>query len=315
VKVISCTIILWFWASCAWSKPEVIPPTGVAYSANGHLVVLTASGAVARVVNAKVPISSFAIAPDRRSVIYAPAGPQDAGGPLYELSLITGQARMLIRTQIYDKREVYADPDFSPDGSRIVFAIHAQPTGDGVTMAGPFAIFDTERQATRVLRSTMSFGGYGPTYGSGPRWSPGGNRIFLNLVGDFAITNRSGEHLQMPDQWTHVPIENMFAIGWWGNNCIVYKGGDTWAIAETRPAKLLLIKSLRSRRLTTLLHADPADVTHLVAFSPAIWVQKVGRTLVVHSHGRTWSVFTGTRYPYVRIFGGQSEQDVPRECK
>jgi hypothetical protein len=240
------------------------------------------------------------------------------GGQLYLLSISTGKIRRLIHAPVYNKREVYAYPDFSPSGNQVIFAIHSQlgaaPSDgdDAVTDAGPFGIIDLRSGVVKKLPSTVDIQGNGPAYGTSPRWSPDGGQIFVNLENDFALTDSSGSHLQSTSEWT---LDDTLALDWLGNGCIVYIGGKDWKAAEEQPAKVLHLSTHQTEPLDKLLAVASAQVTNLIAFSPTIRVRKVGDKLVVETNSDTWSVADAEEHPTVRIFSTRTDAQVPALCR
>jgi len=307
-------LVAFFSVNGVRAQPAALPKDGVAYSVGGTLTIKSASGETVRVIKTTPPIGSFAISPDGKSVVFAPLGPEHNGGPLYLLSLATGEAKRLIHVPVYTKREVYADPDFSPDGDEVIFAIHAQPRGDAVMSAGPFAILNLRTGIVRELPSTINIDGYGAAYGASPRWSPGGGKLFLNLESDFALTTPSGEHLQDTSDWT-AGEGDTFAVDWLGSGCILYIGGKDWKSAEEQPAKVLQLSTHQTESLDKVLGLAPAQVTNLIAFSPAIRVRKVGGNLVVETNSGSWSVADADEHPNVRVFSTWTDAQVPAICR
>ncbi|MDE3186078.1 MAG: PD40 domain-containing protein [Acidobacteriota bacterium] len=315
-------LVAFFSVDGAWPQSSALPKNGVAYSVGGTLTIRSASGKTIRVIKTTPPIGTFAISPDTQRVVFAPlgAGPMFNGGPLYLLSVSTGKIRRLTHASVYNKREVYAYPDFSPDGSQVVVAIHSQleavPSDgdDAVTDAGPFAILNLRSGAVKKLPSTVNIGGYGPAYGASPRWSPGGQQIFVNLESDFALTSPSGEHLQDTSEWTSGDGDT-FAVDWLGNGCVVYIGGKDWKAAEEQPAKVLHLSTHQTESLDKLLDVVPAQVTNLIAFSPTIRVRKLGDKLVVETNSGTWSIADAEQHPVVRVFSTWTDAQMPTTCR
>jgi hypothetical protein len=321
-RMLLLLLVVFFLNSAA--RPESLRKSGgvVAYSVEGVLTIKSAPGRTLHVFKTTPPVGTFAISPDGQSIVFAPLGPAPMhnGGQLYLLSISTGKIRRLIHAPIYNKWEVYAYPDFSPDGKQVVFAIHSQlgavpSDGDDAVMdAGPFAILDLRTGVVKKLPATVNIDGYGAAYGASPRWSPNGERIFVNLESDFALTTPSGKHLQDTSGWTSGE-DDTFAVNWLGNGCVVYIGGKDWKAAEEQPAKVLLLGTHKTEPLNMLLDVAPAQVTNLVAFSPTIRVRKAGDKLVVETDSGTWSVTDAELYPHVRILSTWTDAQVPATCR
>lgn len=119
----------------------------VAYESNGVVHTATATGHNLKAMTTSLSIGSFAISPDAGAVVFTPLPKKRDlyGGQLFLLR-DSSKPELLTRGPYYNKSrrpaEVYSDPDYAPDGARVVFSIHSQPTGDLVEASGPFAILE-----------------------------------------------------------------------------------------------------------------------------------------------------------------------------
>jgi hypothetical protein len=316
-RILLLLVVGLFLNSAARSESLRNSGGAIAYSVEGILTIKSASGRTLHVFKTTPPVGTFAISPDRQSIVFAPLGPgpMHNGGQLYLLSIATGKVHRLTHTQVYDKREVYSYPDFSPDGHEVVFAVHVEIGGNGddtVMSAGPFAILNLRSGLVREISSTEDVEGNGPGYGSSPRWSPNGKKLSLNIEDDVFLTNSSGKPLQDASSWMQ---GSPFALDWLGNECIVSVGGYDWETEEKEPAKVLLLDTHKTKPLAKLVGLAPAQVTGLVAFSPTIRVRKVGDKLIIETHNGTWSVVDPDHYPNVRIFSTWTDAQVPTACQ
>lgn len=312
-----------------WSRfsSATIPTVGVVYTSHGALIIKDAAGKTVRTIRANVPIGSFSISPDRRSVVFAPPGRKCSapglgrqGGPLYLLTLSTGQMRQLItdRIHIYSEREVYADPDFSPDGTQIVFAIHSESCGDAVMTAGPYALLDRRTHVARTLASTVDPGGHhhGPAYGFDPRWSPDGQRILVNFDDAFDITTASSSQLlgvSTSKNWipTAMAMSGTTGVGWLGNRCVVFAAGE----GNLTSTYVLNLDTHRTESLARFLGMSSDQTTDLVAFSPTIWVRRLGDKLIAETPHGSWSIDDVDQHTYLRVISSWTGEQVPLKCR
>ena len=153
------------------SRPLDDNRAAVGVSSRGVLSIATASGKVLRTLSPKPPIGNFAISSDGQRVVFSPQG-AGYGGPLYLLSVPSGRTEALVHDHYYSRGEVYADPDFSPDGDTVVFAVHAQANGDLVEASGPFATVDLRTRSVHVLPATMDIDSGGIAFANEPVWFP-----------------------------------------------------------------------------------------------------------------------------------------------
>jgi hypothetical protein len=225
----------------------------VAYTRDGALYLATPTGEVVRTVKTRVPIGGFAVAPDFSQVIFVPANGSSYGGPLYLLELKNQDLRKLSRGPYWPPvpkeadREVYADPEFSPDGASVAFAIRDVPRSRGTDMveaSGPLAAIDPRTGRVRVLQSTLNVDGQGPAFPNEPHWSPDGTRILVSFETEFAIVSADGKKLRVvaPPQ---LPADYDWstALSWLGNGCIVFGVGHNGVVGRTEVLHLSSMKS------------------------------------------------------------------------
>jgi hypothetical protein len=223
------------------------------------------------------------------------------------LSLDTGKSELITKGFSYRPREVYSDPEFSPDGNEVLFAIHSSSSGDAVMAAGPFAILSLPSGAVRMLPSTVNIRGYGAAYGGSSRWSPNGREIFVDL-------DSTGKTLTDTSSW--IPDADMsFAVDWMGNTCIVYIGGKDWNDAEQQPARVLSLMDHRTQLLATLRGAAPEQFANVVAVSPSIAVLKKRQEFIVQTTGGTWAIPDVNPRSALRLVPEAASASVPEKCR
>ena len=232
-------------------------PPDVAYSVNGVLFFATRSGAVMRTIRTRLPIRDFTVSPDLERVIFISKDATDWGGPLYLFDAKANTVQLLTAGPYWLKRntkaarEVYSDPDFSPDGAKVVFAIHTTPSGDLVEASGPLASMNLKTRQVKVLRSTTEFDSVGPAFANHPSWSPDGTHILVSFEIGFSLvppngsTIRSIEPQQLPEEsdWDT-------GFGWLGNGCVLYGFGHDGMV---QGAAVLHLSSGRSNPISSLL--------------------------------------------------------------
>jgi dipeptidyl aminopeptidase/acylaminoacyl peptidase len=261
----------------------------IGYSSDGVLHIATESGRILRTLEAKPPVGDFGISPDGRKVVFSPLG-AEYGGPLYLMDVVSDKTELLVQDHYYVQGEVYSDPAFSPDGGKVIFAVHARAKGDLVEASGPFAIIDLRTRRVNVLPATTNIDG-GVAFANDPIWSPDGKSILLNFESDAAITDATGRTLKMlssivPNSegpWLH-------GLGWIGTGCVVYAIGSDQRNADRAPVRVLNLKTLRTLPANELLNLPAASVTGLTAFSMPIRVRTVAGTRVVEGAASSWRV-------------------------
>jgi dipeptidyl aminopeptidase/acylaminoacyl peptidase len=286
----------------------------IGYSSGGVLRIATESGRVLRTLEARPPIGDFAISPDGQKVVFSPMA-SEYGGPLYLLNVLTGKSELLAEDHYYVRGEVYSDPDFSPNGNELVFAIHAHAKGDLVEASGPFATMDLRTKRVDVLPATTNIEG-GVAFANDPSWSPDGKRLLLNFESDAAVADATGKTLKrlsaiVPDGegiWLH-------GLGWIGNTCVVYAIGSDQRSANRAPARVLNLQTLKTVPVSGLLKGPPESFVGLVSFSMPIRVRALAGELNVEGTTHPWQIpVKDPSHTIVRLVHQPSDQ-IPPGCQ
>ena len=210
----------------------------VAYVVGGSLYLAAESGQVLRKIGAPVPIGDFAISPDLKTVVFASAVPGVAGGPFLIMDVSSGAIDPMMPDPYFnggsvagDLAEVYTDPEFSPDGKRVVFATHASAQGSESHTSGPLAFLNIETREVSILKSTVAGDGLPYGYMRNPRWSPDGKQILGSIEGRAFVTSADGQALtevMIPESELSQSAASygMYAIGWLGSGCVLYQAGE-----------------------------------------------------------------------------------------
>jgi hypothetical protein len=267
-----------------------------------------------------VKIGSFAISPNTEKVVFSPLSrkPELYGGQLFLLQH-SSKPELLTRGPYYNKSkqpaEVYSDPDYAPDGNRVVFSIHSQPTGDLMEASGPFAVLDLRTRKVMVLPDTLHVPGetWGTGFASSAFWSPDGRKILLNFEDGSSLTDPEGKSLEdlsptmKGEDWTS-------SLGWLGPQCIVYVTGKDYLDARKHPARFLNLKTHETGALDTLLGLTPQQVTNLVAISGAIRVRRRATDLLVESGAGVWPIPNADGQSRVQILPTPTSE-TPESCR
>jgi dipeptidyl aminopeptidase/acylaminoacyl peptidase len=288
----------------------------VGYNPGGVLRIATDSGRVLRIVQLTPKIGDFAISPDGSTVVFTPWG-TEYGGPLYIANVAVGKPELLVRRRLFVRGEVYSEPDFSPDGRQVVFAIHGRAKGDLVEASGPFAVVDLTTRKVHVLPSTMNLDSGGVAFANDPRWSPDGKRLLLNFESDAAVADAKGENLmklssvvpKTEGRWFH-------GEGWFGNSCIVYTLGADQRAAQGAPARVLNVRTLKTKAASDLLSVAPQSLIGLDSVSMPIWVRSTADgERIVEGTGSPWRVPLGRDSRAVVQLVHRDNTRAPGECR
>ena len=292
----------------------------LAYESKGVVHIVTATGHELRTMRTTSRIGSFAISPDAETIVFTPRpdGSDLYGGNLFLLQ-DTSKPELLTQGPYYNKSrspaEVYSDPDYAPDGNRVVFSIHSQPRGDLVEASGPFAILEMKTRKVRVLQDTLHVPGEagGVGFANSAFWSPDRQKILLNFEDGSALTDPGGQSLQdlsplmKGEDWTS-------SLGWLGPKCVVYVTGKDYVDAGKQPARFLNVQTHETGSLDRLLGLTPQEVTNLVAISGSIRVRRQGAAVLVESRAAHWTIPDVDTRIRVQILPRPSSE-TPQSCR
>ena len=203
----------------------------VAFVTGTTLVLTSASGQVTQRIDLRHPVYNFALSSDRKLLVTV-APDTATGGNLDLLDLQTQRQTRLTSGNLYFKAseldkgetEVYDDPQFSPDGRSIAFAIHTDNPGDGndaINDSGPIAVMDLQSRKVRVLKATENIDGQGLCFANSPMWSPDGKWILFNCENGAFVTDAQGISLRDLKLGTDEDALTS-AVSWVGNRCVLY---------------------------------------------------------------------------------------------
>jgi hypothetical protein len=256
----------------------------IAYTRDGVLYLATSAGDVVRTVKARLPIGRFTVSPDLTKVVFVPPGHDLWGGPLYLLRLKSNDLRKLSGGPYWppgpDKgdHEVHDDPEFSPDGVSIVFAVHNVPLSgetDVVEASGPLAVMELRTGKVRLLQSTLKVDGPWPAFTNRPHWSPDGTQILVSFENEFAVVSADGKTLKIaaPQQ---LPDESNWstALGWIGNRCISFGVGNDGVV---RSVKILHLVSMKPEDAAQRFGFALEDQSGIESFAVSRSLLLVGR--------------------------------------
>lgn len=278
----------------------------VAYTDGGDLHLATQSGALLRAVQHKMHFVSFAVSSDAQRVIFS-SNETDYGGQLYLLSIQRGAMERLTVGNYFVKGEVYDDPEFSPDGQQVAFAVHGSSHGDLIEASGPLATINLRNHKVAVVQSTEASG-----FVNDPHWSPDGRRILVNFETGAAIVDLTGakpRSLFRGSNWTH-------AFGWIGNNCVVYIEGTDQKDAMSRPFKVFVLSSSTTVEAAKIFSAAPQSLAGLITSSFPYWIRQTASALVVEGGSRPWSISSPkSRQVFARIVPAPTPSEkIPEMC-
>jgi hypothetical protein len=254
-------------------------------------------------------MEDFAVSPNGDMIVFNEVGPNEHGGPLYLLQTSSREPARLTPPA----REVYSDPEFSPDGDLIVFAIHAQATGDLVESAGPLGIIDIRTHQLTVLSATANIAGHGPFYSNEPHWSLDGKHILFSFEAGAAEVDADGKNFKdlspLPGgDWSH-------AVRWIGSKCAAYIAGRSQKDGLHGPLRVINLET-RKTDIATQLFSTPEDAFHdLVAFSPELHVRMVSGKLRVEGGQHSWELpVKNPRGTTVKVLSQGDPSRVPPAC-
>ena len=200
------------------SKPEI------AYSSGDFVILTSKEGKILRSIRLPVRIAEFSISPDLKSIAFVASHRGEAGGKMYLYWPATNQLKQIPSRPVFaSSKEVYSDPQFSRDGSKLLLVAHPQGEGDLFETSGPVVLLDLKSLKATTLSSTRG-GRLGPVDTSEPRLSPNGRKILL--WGAMTVLDLEGKQLR---DLQGVQPQGSFtwsrAVEWIGDTCVLYQAG------------------------------------------------------------------------------------------
>jgi len=308
----------------------------VAFATGTALTLASATGRVTQRIDLGHPIYNFALSRDRRLLVTV-ALDTATGGNLSLLDLQTHMQTKLTVGNLYfktselnkDEREVYDDPQFSPDRRSLAFAIHTDNPGDGndaIDDSGPIAVMDLQSRKVRVLKSTENIEGQGSCFASSPRWSPDGKWILFNCEDGAFVTDARGASLRDLKLGTDGDAQTS-AVSWAGNSCVLYLQSHTTNGSLDPSKDEVLLFSLRtsiSSKPTSKMPFPNWTATGLQEASDSAFILLSDTGKTIETSGKEWTFpvtrqdfdgYTPLMWPAAHIIADWKPSSIPRECE
>ncbi len=263
-------------------------------------------------------ISDFAVSRDRRSVVVISNGTTH-GGDLELIDLRNKRRTKLLSTPVYfthlegEDREVYADPRISPDGRRVVFAVHQfspSDSEDAVNPAGPLAILNIKSGNVRVVPSTTDIDGKGPCYSNTPMWSPDGSQIVFNCeTGAAIISSDDSKLLRLPTAGEQKPWSAV--IGWLGTHCVLYVQAANVSSYDSYALRWLNLGNSETQDASTLILRQRAKLAGLSEVSSDAAISRTPQ-VTIHTEFNHWVL---PRDSPAHLLGGWPRNTIPQPCR
>ncbi len=318
--------------SCAQSSNDPV----VTFAIGTKLTLATSSGQVAREIHLKHPVYDFALSKDRKQLVTV-SPDTETGGNLSLLDLQTQAQIQLTNGHLYFKAkdlnkgetEVYEDPQFSPDGRSLTFAIHTDNPGDGndaINDSGPIAVMEMKTRKVRVLKSTENIDGQGFCFANTPMWSPDGKWILFNCEAGGFITDVRGTTLRDLKLGTDQD-PNAYAVSWVGNSCVLFVQSHT-TNGSLDPSKdevfLYNLRTSSSQKLASWTALPSWRTAGLREASESVFILESHAGRTIETKGKEWTfpatqrVFSGHyswKAPAAHIIGGWQVASIPHGCE
>ena len=310
--------------AAVWGQATADDRPAVAYAADEVLYLATESGRVVKTIEAELPIGDFAISPDLKTVVFSLPHPGESGGPFFILNVSTGEIEPMKPdpyfndASVVDLAEFYADPDFSPDGDRVVFAAHANAEGSDRQISGPLAILGLKTREITILRDTVGADGLPLGYMRDPHWSPDGRQILGNIQGHAFVTDPDGQGLaelvipeseisRSPDSY------GMYATGWVGSGCVLYQAGDD---PDSDPARIFTMSTRKTSPAAEMLRLPEESLRGVQDLSERLRLFSDPAGFRVEGPGISWLIRGDAETTYVRLLPQRDGADqIPSDCK
>ncbi len=307
----------------------------VAFATGTTLALASATGQVTQRIDLGHPVYDFALSSDRKLLVTV-ALDTATGGNLSLLDLQTHAQSRLTSEPLYFKanelnngeKEVYDDPQFSPDRRSLAFAIHTDNPGDGndaINDSGPIAVMDLLSRKVRVLKSTENIDGQGLCFANSPKWSPDGKWILFNCEDGAFVTDARGTSLRDLKLGTDGDAQTS-AVSWVGNSCVLYLQSHTTNGSLDTSKDEVLLFSLRtsiSSKPTSKMPFPNWIATGLQEASDSAFILLSDTGKTIETRGKEWTFpvtrqdfdgYTPLIWPAAHIIADWKPSSIPREC-
>lgn len=308
----------------------------VAFAAGTTLTLASATGPVTQRIDLGHPVYNFALSSDRKLLVTV-APDTATGGNLSLLDLQTHTQTRLTSGNLYfkaselnkDEREVYDDPQFSPNRRSLAFVIHTDNPGNGndaIDDSGPIAVMDLRSRRVRVLKSTENIDGQGLCFANSPMWSPDGKWILFNCEDGAFVADAQGVNLRDLKLGTDKDALTS-AVSWVGNNCVLYLQSHTTNGSldpDKDEALLFNLRTSSSLKPGSNIPFPGSIVTGLREASDSALILESSAGKTIETNGKEWT-FPATRLefngyyswtaPAAHIIGGWQPSSIPRDCE
>jgi hypothetical protein len=311
-------------AACmAQARGTAAARPAVAYSTDGLLYLATETGQVVQTIEAELPIGDFAISPDLKMVVFAPPHPGKIGAPLFILDVASGAIEAMDPDPYFNDdsvselAEFYSDPEFSPDGTQVVFATHAFGEGSEVQMSGPLAVLDLAMHKVNILRSTVGANGLPLGLIREPHWSPDGKQILGNIEGHVFVTDAGGQVLSevfipASELGQSADSYGVYAIGWLGPGCVLYQAGEA---PQRDPARVLRMSTQGTSPAATMLRLPEESLFGLRGLSGRLRLIADPEGFRAESPAGNWTIRGDAETTFARLLPQRDAGLVPPDCR
>lgn len=292
-----------------------------AFSAGNSVFLVSKAGEVVSTIKLPVKVGEFAFSPDLKKLIVVTLHPDESGGKMYLYSLASKQLQRIPAHAVLSnsaRTEVYSEPQFSEDGTRLFFNTHPQAEGDLTDTNGPIAELDLKSLRARALESTI-----GPIT-DGFLLSPNG-REFLLWDEEKVIDTNGTTLFDLHD----FPLGNSFKwaldVAWVGNRCVLYQAGKSASsrIKGETSYFVLQLKGLKSVGASTIIGLSDKELEGVVSYrypyavvkSPQDSAGNRGSGYFLVSPGGTHTKLTLGDATFVQVIPNALADDLPAECK
>jgi hypothetical protein len=304
-------------ASCQTRGPVPL----AAYSSGDSVFLVSKVGEVISTIKLPVKVGEFSFSPDLKKLVVVTLHPDGAGGKMYLYSLASKQLqRIPVQAVVTEsaKSEVYSEPQFSDDGTKLFFNTHPQVEGDLAETSGPIAELDLKSLRARVLESTTGL------ITDGFLLSPSGRELLLwdeEKVIDTNGTTLFDLHAYPLDE----SFKWVLDVAWIGNSCVLYQAGKSAnsSIKGEISYFILNLKTLESAGTVKTLGLSNRELNGLDSYRfPYAMVKEAtdaagnrGAVCFLVSPGGTRTKLASGNAHGVQIIPNQLADNLPSECR
>ncbi|MGB0065025.1 MAG: hypothetical protein WBP85_11320 [Terracidiphilus sp.] len=297
------------------------PKPAAAFSSGNSIVLVSKAGETISTIKLPVGVGEFSFSPDLKELAVVVPHHDKSGGKMYLYSLESRRLQPIPAQSVSPgsaKSEVYSEPQFSSDGTKLFFNTHPQAEGDLYETSGPIAELDLKSLRARAFQWSSGL------VTDGFLSSPNG-REFLLWDEEKVIEPNGTTLFDLRDFSLDAAFKWALDVAWIGNSCILYQAGKSpnSRVKGEISYFVLQLKSLKSFSAPKIIGLSDKELAGVVSYRYPYAVVKSTTDSVANQRPEYFLISPdGTRTKLTlgdatvaRVLPSDLSDDLPTACR